>query len=484
MRFKSIRALASGETGDVLGDLKPIWLMSPLSVSDTLPLESDTFDMVIFDEASQITLEEAIPALFRAKQAIVVGDEQQLPPTRFFGSKADKEDLENIDEDEAAAASIALQADSFLAHAAGTLKATMLGWHYRSRYEHLIDFSNASFYQRRLLTIPDIQINTKRGPIVVEDPSAAVSSDIITTRPVSFHRLTGGIYEKRRNTTEAKYIANLVTALLSQQPHLSIGIVAFSEAQQDEIEQALRSKCNNEPEFAALYESACEREEDDQYVGLFIKNLENVQGDERDVIILSVCYGPDSTGKMRMNFGPINQAGGEKRLNVVFSRAKRHMVLVSSIEAPAITNDYNDGAACLKRYLRYAAAASIGDELAVERILDECCPDSGDILTRDPSSDPVVRSVAKWLRDQGFTIDEQVGSSRFRCDLAVRGDQNYRLGIFIDTEDHYANEDVIEQYLQRPSILESFGWKLHRIMAKDWLEDRGVVQNRILRALQ
>lgn len=480
MRYRSIRSLADDETGEVLADLKPIWLMSPLSVSDTLPLDPDAFDVVIFDEASQITLEEAVPALFRARQAIVVGDQMQLPPTRFFGSRGEAVDDAEAD---AESALVALEADSFLSHAAGTLPSTMLGWHYRSRFERLIDFSNAAFYRRQLLTIPDITIPQQRAPIVVSEPTAAVAATLITERPVSFHRLENGVYAKRRNASEATYIVQLVASLLTEQPKLSLGIVAFSEAQQDEIEQHLTRRAASDPAFAAVYEAACEREDDDQFMGLFVKNLENVQGDERDVIILSVCYGPDAGGKMRMNFGPINQAGGEKRLNVVFSRARRHMALVASIEAPAITNDYNDGANCLKRYLRFAAAASIGDHHACERVLAECCPDAGDQLARDPSADPVVRSIAAWLGSQGYDCDEQVGSSRFRCDLAVRGERTYRLGILIDTEAHYANPDIIEQYLQRPAVLEAFGWQLERVLARDWLEDRDAVCHRLLRAL-
>ena len=160
MRHKSIRSLASGETGEVIADLKPIWLMSPLSVSDTLPLETDAFDLVVFDEASQITLEEAIPALFRAKQSVVVGDECSNYRRPNFSAPNQKTSRRMEDEDDSGA--LALQADSFLSHAAGTLKATMLGWHYRSRYEQLIDFSNANFYQRRLLTIPNVTIPPQR----------------------------------------------------------------------------------------------------------------------------------------------------------------------------------------------------------------------------------------------------------------------------------------------------------------------------------
>ncbi|HHH27322.1 MAG TPA: DUF4011 domain-containing protein, partial [Polyangiaceae bacterium] len=334
MRHRSIRELSSGDTGTVLYDLKPIWLMSPLSISDTIPLLEQRFDVVIFDEASQIPVEEAVPALYRAPQMIVVGDEMQLPPTSFFAAKRDAEKEEEE-------ARYDLDADSFLTHASRKLPSTMLGWHYRSRSEALIRFSSHAFYDGKLLTVPDRALETRREPILVEraeqgDENAARVVD----RPVSFHRVLEGVYAARRNGAEARYIAHLVRGLLGAEHRYSVGIVAFSEAQQAEIEGALEALARADAAFSASLEAEYERTEDGQVVGLFVKNLENVQGDERDVIILSICYGPDARGKMRMNFGPINKGGGEKRLNVVFSRAKRHMAVVSSIGYGAITNEY------------------------------------------------------------------------------------------------------------------------------------------------
>ena len=165
---------------------------------------------------------------------------------------------------------------------------------------------------------------------------------------ITFHFMDKGVYEKRRNRVEAEYIAQLVRSLLSAEEEVSVGVVAFSEAQQDEIESALNRLAESDPEFRNKLEAEWEREEDGQFVGLLVKNLENIQGDERDVILLSVCYGYGTNGKMMMNFGPINRSGGEKRLNVAFTRAKRHMVVISSITYVDITNDYNEGANCLK----------------------------------------------------------------------------------------------------------------------------------------
>ena len=323
MRYKSIRDLVSGDSGEVIKDLKPVWLMSPLSVSDTLPMDAAYFDVVIFDEASQITLEEAVPSVFRAPQAIVVGDEMQLPPTDFFSARQTADDDEELLVEEAGEViQYDLASNSFLNHAAKNLPSTMLGWHYRSRSESLVSFSNWAFYDGRLLTVPEQRLPAPgRKPILIAEPSeAAWGAEELLGRSISFHRMQSGIYDKRRNRAEADYIAQLVRELLRRQCGRSIGIVAFSEAQQDEIEGALQRLAQDDADFRDRLDAEWEREIEGQFVGLLVKNLENIQGDERDIIILSVCYGYGPNGKMLMNFGPINKSGGERRLNVAFSR--------------------------------------------------------------------------------------------------------------------------------------------------------------------
>jgi hypothetical protein len=363
MRYRSIRDLADDETGAVI-DLKPIWLMSPLSVSDTLPLSSTLFDVVIFDEASQIPTEEAIPALSRAQQVIVVGDEMQLPPTSFFSAAGNGEEDEILVEEDGERIAINLDSDSLLNQAARNLPATLLAWHYRSRHETLISFSNAAFYDGRLVTIPDRlrerPLEQLPRPRSDQDDAGTLAADLLMGSPVSFHWLEDGVYADRSNQAEARYIAQAVREMLNRETGLSLGIVAFSEAQQSTIEAALEALAAEDPEFSTRLEREYVREDDDQFNGLFIKNLENVQGDERDVIILSICYAPGPNGKMLMNFGPINQRGGEKRLNVIFSRARHRMAVVSSIQADAITNVHNDGAAALRSFLQFAQASATG----------------------------------------------------------------------------------------------------------------------------
>ena len=501
MRYKAIRELASGETGQVVRDMKPIWLMSPLSVSDTLPLAADLFDVVIFDEASQIPVEEAVPALYRAPQIIVVGDEMQLPPTSFFSSGRDAEDqtVSVEDEDnEGDRIAVVLDADSLLNQGARNLPATLLAWHYRSRYESLIGFSNAAFYAGNLYTIPDRSLPSEaRAEILVQSNAASAESvaaqaDALLSRAISFHRVTDAVYDSRRNTGEARHIAQLVRELLRRGTGRSLGIVAFSEAQQGEIEAELDSLAATDAEFAARLEAEYVREEDDQFCGLFVKNLENVQGDERDIILLSICYGPNAEGRMLMNFGPINQRGGEKRLNVIFSRARHHMAVVSTIRHEAITNDHNEGAAALKNFLRYAECLSRGDDATATRVLEGMNPLArGAARAGHVRADAVSVQLAAALRARGHAVDEQVGQSRFRCDLAIRaagtgsgaGDSHYALGILVDTAAHYENRNVLERYVSRPRILDAFGWEVRQVLAKDWLHAPEAVLDGIEHAL-
>jgi hypothetical protein len=481
MRYRSIRDLAGDETGIVISDLKPIWLMSPLSVADTLPLATGQFDVVIFDEASQIPLEEAVPSIYRGAQIIVVGDEMQLPPTDFFSSRNDDEDTLVVEE-HGEKINYELNSDSFLTHSALNLPSTMLGWHYRSRSESLISFSNAAFYNRKLLTIPDVQIQSGCKAVDtagIESPDANVTCTL--ERPVSFHYLPNGIYEDRTNSTEATYIARLIRGLLKKKTGMSFGVVAFSEAQQGEIENALQSLAGDDAEFREQLDAEFTREEDDQFGGLFVKNLENVQGDERDVIILSVCYGYDRQKKMLMNFGPINKIGGEKRLNVVFSRARRHMVVVSSIRHTAITNEYNDGANCLRRYLEYADALS-GGQLESARHVLGTFSQSAATHPAIVNAGSVAKSIAATLRRSGYRVELNVGESHFRCDLAVarNGDPVFRLGILLDKDD---GSKALESRVLRPQILTGFGWRVAPVTTKDWHHDPAAVLARLEREL-
>ena len=503
-RYRSIRELASGDSGTVVAALRPVWLMSPTSVSDTLPLDPTLFDVVIYDEASQIPVEEAVPAMHRGSQVIVVGDRMQLPPTQYFstgagaptsaldatgngrsspGEPSDEVD-EPADEDEIP---VVLDGDSFLAQSAVRLPSTMLSWHYRSRFEALIAFSNTMFYDGRLAVVPDRAPAVPGRPDIVVDvgeqavpeisrADAAAGVDALLERSISLHQTPGSVYRRRANPGEAVYVAELVREFLRRETGLTLGIVAFSQAQQGEIERALERLAGTDDLFARRYEDELARKDGEQAVGLFVKNLENVQGDERDVMIMSICYAPGESGRMLMNFGPINQKGGEKRLNVIVSRARQHMAVVSSIEAEAITNTYNDGANTLRRFLGYARAVSRGDTAAAVAALGR----SGPVPSLGRSADRVSGSsqqgeaagaaLATALRARGLVVAENLGQSAFRCDLALRRpeDQQYRVAVLLDTSARVAAQPLGERLTSNPAVLTNAGWQVVPVLLKDW----------------
>lgn len=480
--YKSIRQLASAEPGTVVGAMRPVWLMSPASLSDVLPLEQ-TFDVVIYDEASQVPVEEAVPALHRAAQVIVVGDRMQLPPTTYFQARVDTGP--EADADAETRIGVVLDADSFLAVSSVRLPSTMLLWHYRSRHEALIQFSNAAFYDSRLSTVPDRQpVATRTAPLAATSTGPHDLVDDVLARSISLVRVGDGVYTQRTNPAEAVVVARLVRDLLRRGTGLTLGVVAFSEAQQGEIERALERLSADDADFATSYEAELVREDDGQGVGLFVKNLENVQGDERDVIILSVCYAPDPAGRMRMAFGPINNPGGEKRLNVIFSRAKQHMVLVSSIDHTAITNTYNDGADTLRGFLQYAAAVSAGDDAGAAAVLG-----SRRERVRGPApvATPVVLAqLAEALRERGLDVASDVGQSRFRCDLALRrpGSTSYEVAVLVDHAARLGGAPADERRLTQPAVLAAAGWRVEQVVATEWLLRPDAVVDRLVAAVR
>lgn len=484
MRFRPIRELASGDSGLVVRDLRPVWLMSPLSVSTTLPLDSDLFDVVIFDEASQIPVEDAVPTLFRASQTIVVGDRMQLPPTRFFSAASEGDEL--LVDDDGFGVTISLDADSFLTQADQSLDSVMLAWHYRSRSESLIDYSNHAFYDGRLATVPDRVFEPNDRDELVADSSDDASRLLgpALERPISFHRITDGVYRDRVNEPEAAYVAELVRSLLMTRPDgdpgLTIGVAAFSEAQQTAIEEAINDLTIDDSAFALAFEAETQRSDDGEYVGLFIKNLENVQGDERDVIIMSVCYAPADDGKMRMNFGPINQAGGERRLNVIFSRSKQHMMIVSTITGSQITNTHNEGAANLARFLDYAAAESRGDEISSAAVLRALRPEQTAVDSQLQSA--AATELAAGLTDRGWEVDIDVGRSLFTVDVGVRDTDGYQLGVMIDPGRE--TENATARLVADAGVLRAFGWPVTRVFISEWLDHPGQVLDRLEQLLR
>jgi very-short-patch-repair endonuclease len=429
-RHKPVRRLLA-EAPEVAPHLKPCFLMSPLSVAQYLDAEQTDFDLVIFDEASQIPVWDAVGAIARGQQVIVVGDPKQLPPTNFFN----RADSDEADFDEGTETDLESILDEFLGSG---IKQFSLLWHYRSRKEGLIAFSNYHYYQNQLHTFP------------------APHSDDVGVQLVP---VPHGYYDKgktRTNPAEAEAIQQEVIRRLTD-PHLcnqSIGIVTFSQAQQSLILDKLDEARRDHPEIEAHF-----GEEVDEPV--FVKNLENVQGDERDVILFSICYGPDQAGKLSMNFGPLNRDGGERRLNVAVTRAKHDVVIFATLRPEQIdlSRTRAIGAAHLKSYLEYAERGPAAIAANIES-------------AQTTAYDSVFQQeVAEFLRAQGYTVHTQIGCSGYRIDLAIeRPDApgHYLLGIECDGATYHNAATARDRDRLRQSVLEGLGWRIHRIWSTDW----------------
>ncbi len=442
-RQKPVRMLLE-QLPTLVPALKPCFLMSPLSVAQYLPAGTAPFDLVVFDEASQIPVWDAIGAIARGKQLVVVGDPRQMPPTNFF-----QKTLAEGDEDTAPDEVEDLESILDECLAAG-LHSAYLNWHYRSRHESLISFSNHYYYEDRLFTFP-----------------AASTSDRLGVR---FRFVPDGVYDRRRSRTnprEAQALVDYVVERLSDasRPRRSVGIVTFSEAQRDLIEDLLEQARNAHPELEPAFSDEAEEP-------FFVKNLENVQGDERDVILFSVGYAPDSDGRFALNFGPLNRQGGDRRLNVAVTRAKEQVVVFSSVHGSQIdlSRTAARGAAHLRYFLEFA-----------EKGLD-----IGRSAAR-PGEDGLAESVAGFLAGRGYEAVRDIGTSFCKVDVAVRHPDRpdeYLLGIECDGERYAAQRTARDRDHLRPSVLRGMGWRLFHIWSMDWEFDRERTEARLLEALE
>lgn len=412
----------------LLPKLKPCLLMSPLSVAQYLDASYAPFDLVVFDEASQIPVWDAVGVIARGKQLVVVGDPKQLPPTNFFNKSSDSdgdgdeqvEDLESI-------------LDECLGAGMNRLS---LQWHYRSRHESLITFSNVNYYGSSLVTF-----------------SSPVTDDVA----VQFKHIHG-VYDRggsRTNRIEAEAIVKGIEThyLAASKKHLSIGVVTFNQPQQSLIETLLDARRRSNPELDRAI-AGCSHEP------LFIKNLENVQGDERDVIFFSITFGADATGKTTMNFGPLNGEGGHRRLNVAISRAREAVVIYSTLlpEQIDLARVRAAGVRDLKHYLEFA--------LKGPRALTEQSTPTG----LEPDS-PFETAVIGILRNHGWVVHPQVGCSGYRIDMGVvdpRAPGRYLVGIECDGRTYHSGATARDRDRLRQLILEGLGWRIHRIWSTDW----------------
>ncbi|HQZ33491.1 MAG TPA: DUF3320 domain-containing protein [Ilumatobacteraceae bacterium] len=439
-RHKPIRTLLA-ETREVALALKPCFMMSPLSVSQFLPPDIG-FDVVIFDEASQVRPADAVNCIYRGKQIIVAGDPRQLPPTNFFEQVTE----ESADEfDEEAPEDFESVLDIYLGSGLPPLS---LQWHYRSQHEALITYSNYKFYGGRLHTFP--------GAIETADD---VGVELF---------FAGGTYRRggaRDNPVEAAAVVDRVLFHRRNDPNMTLGVVAFSSAQESAILAEIERRSAKEPELPELLT-------DDRLDGFFVKNLENVQGDERDIIIFSIGYGPDEHGKFTEQLGPLGQKGGERRLNVAITRARRRLEVVTSVRAADFPGtSMAEGIRHLQRYLDFAARG-------VSALALEVNPTNGD------AESPFEEAVLSYIASLGFDAVPQVGVAGYRIDMGVRHPTRpgeFAIGIECDGAAYHSSTVARDRDRLRQDILEGLGWTLHRIWGPSWYRDRRG-QEQILKA--
>ena len=419
----------------LLPRLCPCMLMSPLSVAQFLDLSSEKFDLVIFDEASQMPTSEAVGAIARGKALIVVGDSKQMPPTSFFTSSQVDEEEADIDDME----SILDDCNTL------SMKEYQLNWHYRSKHESLIAFSNIQYYDNKLLTFPSVDDRDVKVQLIKID----------------------GEYDKgktRCNPDEAKAIVTEVMRRLADKElnKRSIGIISFSKVQQNLIEDMLYDELDKDPEVKEIALNSNEP--------IFIKNLENVQGDERDIILFSVGYGPDRFGKVSMNFGPLNNTGGERRLNVAVSRARFEMLVFSTLSSSQIDLRRSNakGVAGLKYFLEFAESGLLPTQ---------------EQETADFESNVLIQQIADSIRHEGFLATTNIGRSHFKIDIAVSTKENpnkYILCIMCDGKNYYETKTTRDREIVQPSVLQMLNWNTMRVYSIDWYENKERVLQQII----
>ncbi len=439
------------KAGEAVASIKPVFLMSPLSVAQYLRPGGLVFDLVLMDEASQVRPADGLGAIMRGRQVVVVGDQKQLPPTSFFDRQvAGGEDEGDYEEAEALQATQIEDMESILALCESRAMAGgMLRWHYRSKHPSLIQVSNQEFYEDKLIFPPS---------------PAPVGQGL----GLSFVKVDG-TYDrgrKRNNPKEADAVADQVLAHARKHPDETLGVVALSVAQRDTILNKVEYLRSQFPELDAF----CRESNEDPF---FVKNLENVQGDERDAIFISIGYGKDEGGYMSQSFGPVSSEGGERRLNVLFTRSKARCRVFSSISHGDIRLDATKhiGPRVLKRFLKFAETGEIDIP----------------VLSGGEADSPFEVAVAAALQSHGYRVAGQVGSAGFRIDLAVYDPDDegrFLLAIECDGARYHSSSWARERDRLRQIVLEQKGWTFHRIWSTDWFYRRNAELQKLLDAIE
>ncbi len=451
--------------GDNLFELFPCWLLSPENVSTILPLKRNLFDVVLFDEASQVFIENTIPSIYRGNRIVVAGDEKQLRPTttfmkRYMGA--------GVEDDLDYTTQAALEVESLLDLAVSRYTSSNITYHYRSKNEELIDFSNKAFYNGSLQIAPNVSKNIRNKPIE--------------------RILVEGKWSDRRNEEEAKRIVTLIKSILKNRKHNeTIGVITFNVEQENCIEELIDKQCFSDTEFRNLYLKESNRNENGEDVSLFIKNLENVQGDERDIIIFSIGYAKNEYGKINATFGSLSNEGGENRLNVAITRAKQKIYVVTSIEPEELKVDTskNIGPKLLRSYLTYVRAVSNGNSEEVKTILNGF----GETISQKPRLSnllPIENQIANKLNKLGYKTELNLGNSNSKISIAVydKKQDKYLLGIETDELVAKSSDSALERDVYRNEFLKSKGWKIFRVWSRDWWHNPTQVINAIVKEIE
>lgn len=409
-------------------DVKPVFLMSPLSVSTYLTSQLEMFDCVIFDEASQIFASDALGSIYRGKQCIIIGDTKQMPPTSFFQAEFGFEE----DGDE-------YDMESILDKATTCYRTLSLKWHYRSRSEELINFSNQKFYNSNLITIPQAKTH---------EPGFGIDFEFVEK----------GLYDTqtRTNPIEAQYVCDLVFKHVKES-NFSVGVVAFSNVQAELISDLVEKRLRKEPSYQKYFD----KYDDEPF---FVKNLESVQGDERDRIIFSICYGYNKEGKFHQRFGPLNTSGGERRLNVAITRAKVNITVVSSIHGSDINTKTTNslGVVLLKNYLEFS------QNVTFEKNYDDT--DNG-----------LINSIKEYVESLGYEAYTDYGSSAFKIDIAVKHGEDFILAIMIDGKSY--SDSLSDKYRLERLLLERLGWTYYKLFSTSWMTNNNEEKAKLKEAL-
>ncbi|MCL2630483.1 MAG: AAA domain-containing protein [Firmicutes bacterium] len=463
-KFMPIRAMFE-HFEDYLLRLFPCWLLSPENVSTILPLKANLFDLIVFDEASQIFIESAIPAIYRGTKVVVAGDNKQLRPTagfvkRYFGDEGELFDM-NL------SMRAALEVESLLDLATSRYFPVHLSYHYRSKSAELIDFSNAAFYDNRLQVAPN---NIRH--VAGEQPIKRI--------------MVQGAWIDRKNHEEASAVVKLVKNLLRDRKHReSIGIVTFNVEQKEYIEDMLDAEALKTPQFAKQLSQEKNRVENGEDLSIFVKNLENVQGEERDIIIFSIGYARNEGDKIVAQFGPLSMDGGENRLNVAITRAKKRIFVVTSVEPEELDRmeqSKNKGPRLLKRYLQYIRAVSNGNQDEVKSVLATLHKERSVI-------DPIghyERQMKTALEKLGYVVDMNLGNTKYKLSLAVYDEalKQYVLGVECDYQAFHSADNILERDVYRVKFLESCGWKIVRVWSRDWWLSRAQVLDALVEQIE